>query len=340
MSEEILESISKQAQNYYSRSPTIILGSGASAAFKMSGMWHLSEHLKKDISSNELGDLDKRSWDQFCGELNAGVDLESALHKVPLSEDLTQRVVSSTWNLLTPEDLKVFNESLTNNNLFPLGKMLKHMFRSTSNELNIITTNYDRLAEYACEQDNIHYYTGFSHGYRKIPVEKSYLKCSRQVNIWKVHGSLDWFMDDTGVIISLSNIERIPSNLKPLIVTPGIEKYRSTHREPYKTNIHESDNVIDAASSYLCVGFGFNDEHIQEKLVNRCAKDDVGVIVVTYKLSDSAKDFLFSGNVSNYLAIESGGSEKESIIYSSLEEHPITVQNDYWSLSGFLKLVM
>ena len=340
MSKEHIDEISKQAQDYYQNTPVIILGSGASAAFGMSGMWKLSQHLIDSVVVDDLSSSNKESWLGFCEHLNRGIDLESALHLVPLSKELTDRIVISTWNLLVPEDLCVFDRALKDSYLFPLGKLMRHMFRSTVGELNIITPNYDRLAEYACEQENIHHYCGFSHGYRKTIVERSYLKCKRQVNIWKVHGSLDWFVDDQGVISSLGNVRKIPVGLVPLIVTPGIDKYRNTHREPYKSTIHESDNVIDVANSYLCIGFGFNDEHIQEKLVNRCAKKDAKIIVVTHKLSDSAKKFIFGGNVDNYLAIEAGSRDDESVVYSSLQEEPITVNENYWSLNGFLKLIM
>ena len=340
MSAEYIDKISKQAQDYYQNTPVIILGSGASSAFGMSGMWKLSKHLIDNISVDDLSSSNKESWLKFCKELNDGVDLESALHRISLSTELTEKIVISTWSLLTPEDLSVFDRSLKDNNLFPLGKLMRHMFRSTNGEINVITPNYDRLAEYACEQENIHHYCGFSHGYRKTVVERDYLKCKRQANIWKVHGSLDWFSDEKGVISSLGNVRTIPTGLVPLIVTPGVDKYRNTHREPYKSTIHESDNVIDAAKSYLCIGFGFNDEHIQEKLVNRCAKKDAKVIVVTHKLSDSAKKFLFEGNVDNYLAIEAGNSDDESFVYSSLQEEKMTVNENYWSLDGFLRLIM
>lgn len=339
MSKEDIDTVSRQAQDYYQVTPVIILGSGASSAFGMSGMWKLSQHLISDVSSDDFSPSNQESWKNFCDLLNDDVDLETALHRIPLSTELTERIVLSTWGLLTPEDLAVFDRSLTTNNLFPLGKLLRHMFRSTLSDINIITPNYDRLAEYACEQENIHHYCGFSHGYRKTLVERDYLKCKRQVNIWKVHGSLDWFIDDKGVIFSVTNVKNIPSGLIPLIVTPGIDKYRNTHKEPYKSAIHESDNVIDAAKSYLCIGFGFNDEHIQEKLVNRCAKKDAKIIVVTHKLSDAAKKFLFGGNVESYLAIESGSSNDESIVYSSLQKDPMTVNGNYWSLDGFLKLI-
>lgn len=340
MTSKEMDVVSKQAQDYYKNTPVIILGSGASAAYDMSGMWNLSQHLIETIEVEDLSQAEVGSWAEFCELLNDNVDLESALHQVNLSQVLTNRVVLSTWALLVPQDIAAFEKSLIDSSLFPLGTLLKHMFRSTTKQINIITPNYDRLAEYACEQENIHHYSGFSPGYRGSPVKKDYLKCSRQVNIWKVHGSLGWFVNEQGVISSLSNIHRIPEGLTPLIVTPGIEKYRSTHKEPYKTTIHEADDVIDAASSYLCVGFGFNDEHIQEKLVNRCAKDDATVIVITYKLSDSAKKFLFSGSPTRYLAIEAQENDLNSVVYSSEFDDPVKIEGNYWSLNGFLELIM
>lgn len=334
-----LDKVSKQAQSYYKETPLIILGSGASAAFNMSGMWDLSQHLVKDISVDDCSSEDQSLWAEFCELLNNDIDLESALHQVTLSKELTNRVVLSTWELLVLEDLDVFNSSISNKKLFALGKLFKHMFRSTQKELNVVTTNYDRLAEYACEQENIHHYSGFSHGFSRIQVSKDYLNCGRQVNIWKVHGSLDWFVDTKGIILALSNIERIPDGLTPLIVTPGIDKYRNTYEEPYRSTIHETDNIIDQSKSYLCIGFGFNDNHIQEKLVNHCAREEAKIIVITHKLTDAAKDFLFKRDVDNYLAIESGKNAGESIIYSSELDDPLLVEADHWSLTGFLSFI-
>ncbi|MEE9371866.1 MAG: SIR2 family protein [Saprospiraceae bacterium] len=334
-----IEKISKQAQSFYQDNPLIILGSGASIAFGMSGMPALSQHLTKDISVDDLPTKEQELWSDFCQILDGGLDLESALHQITLSPEITNRVIVSTWGLLAPEDLDVFKQSINDPNLFALGKLFKHMLRSTQAELDLVTTNYDRLAEYACEQENIHHYTGFSHGFSRVQVDKNYLKCSRQVNIWKVHGSLDWFTDPKGVILALSNVDKIPDGLTPLIVTPGVEKYRSTHADPYRSTIHKSDDIIDKSKTYLCIGFGFNDDHIQEKLVNRCAKEEAQIIVVTHKLSDAAKEFLFKGGVSNYLAIESGNSANESIIYSSVLDTEFEVEADHWSLNGFLKLI-
>lgn len=84
MSEEIPDTVSKQAQDYYKNTPVIILGSGASAAFGMSGMWKLAEHLMANVDVVELHDNEQASWHNFCEKLKANIDLETALHDVPL----------------------------------------------------------------------------------------------------------------------------------------------------------------------------------------------------------------------------------------------------------------
>lgn len=339
MPEDIIEQLSKQAQDYYKNTPIIILGSGASAAFGMSGMWQLAKHLVANVEVSDLLNNEQTAWTCFCEKLESGVDLETAIDEVQLSAELTGRIVLETWKLLNPEDIKVFNNSLNNNSLFPLGKLLNHMFKSTAKEINIITPNYDRLAEYACEQENIHHYSGFSHGFRGCSVKKDYLKCSRQVNIWKVHGSLGWFSNANGLITSLGNINEIPSKLTPLIVTPGIDKYRSTHKEPYKTIIHQSDDIMDQASAFLCVGYGFNDEHIQTKLVNRCAINGAAVIIISKELTAATKKFIENCNINSFIAIEESGQNK-SKIHSSIFSKPIEVDGDFWSLNGFIKLII
>ena len=63
-------------------------------------------------------------------------------------------------------------------------------------------------------------------------------------------------------------------------------------------------------------------------------------MVITYALSDSAKSFLFKGNVKNYLAIERGDADENSIVYSSSFDKPIHIDSDIWSLGGFMSLLM
>lgn len=62
--------------------------------------------------------------------------------------------------------------------------------------------------------------------------------------------------------------KKFPTGYTPLIVPPGKEKYSTTHEEPYRTIIEEADKEFKRAGSFLCIGYGFNDSHIQPKLIS------------------------------------------------------------------------
>ena len=330
----------KQAQEHYSKAPVIILGSGASAAFGLPSMGTLATYLIENTELNALSEEDNVAWLEFSQLLTDGVDLETALHRVHLSDLLTQSVVLKTWELINPADLAVFEQSMKSRDLFPLGSLLRRMFQSTLKEIDIITTNYDRLAEYACEQENIYHYSGFSHGFSRNIAAPNQITVDRKVNVWKVHGSLDWHKYPSGPTFGLANTSPLPDGSFPQIITPGNEKYRLTHLEPFRTILGASDNAIQNANSFLCVGFGFNDQHIQEKLVQKCVGEKSCLTLITRSLSDAARDFLIDGDVDNFLAIERGATDHQSVVYSSMLSEPMNVDLDCWSMAGYLSVII
>lgn len=76
----------KQAQDYYSKAPVIILGSGASMAFGLPGMGELAEHIKANVNTSAIPIHETGSWSEFCGLLDTGIDLEAALQIKPTSK--------------------------------------------------------------------------------------------------------------------------------------------------------------------------------------------------------------------------------------------------------------
>lgn len=330
----------KQAQDFYGKAPAIILGSGASAAYGMSGMGALANHLVANTDIAGLNAAEIEAWEKFCQLLKDKVDLETALHQVNASDELTARIVKATWTLIGSEDVEIYQKSLQNKAMFPLSRLLEHMFKSSLKIINIVTTNYDRLAEYACDQGRIHHYTGFTHGFFRQLVAPTEITSARRVNIWKVHGSLDWFLSPLADTVALSNIQGIPDNYQPQIITPGTQKYQKTHLEPFRSIISNADQALNEAGSYLCVGYGFNDEHIQPKLMEKCLRQNTPITIITYALSDSAKKLILEGKAQNYLAIERGETDDQSIVYSSLDNTPLKVEKNIWSLEGYLSLIM
>ena len=344
MSKAAKDAAHEIAQECISKSPVIILGSGASAAYEIPGMPALKEHLLTVACPTSSTSEDIEKWAKFQTKLST-TDLETALDDILLPEVLTSFVVESTWDYLAPFDYKVFERAIVDRHLFPLTKLFLHLFNSTQREVHVVTPNYDRLAEYAADAGNLSHYTGFNYGHiRTRAVNGRPRVCfgklpARTVNIWKVHGSFDWFRDNDGVVVGLPVSNVRPPHLSPVIVTPGIEKYRLTHNEPFHSIKSEADRALQNADAYLCIGYGFSDTHLQTTLVERCQGKTVPLVLLTKTVSPKAKEFLSSGKCGQYLAIEK--SDSDCCIYS--QDFPTgekIVGDSIWQLDDFLRLVI
>ena len=332
------------AQECISRTPVIILGSGASAAYGIPGMPQLKDYLLGLACPTTSKPDEEVKWDEFLLYLKT-TDLETALNEVRLSESLTAFVVESTWDFLAPFDYEVFEKVLLQPDLFPLTKLFLHLFNSTRSEIHVVTPNYDRLAEYAADAGRMVHYTGFNYGYIRTRAVNGRPRVihgktpARTVNVWKVHGSFDWFRDDDGVVIGLPVGKERPAKLTPVIVTPGIEKYRLTHDEPFHSVKTEADKALQTAEAYLCVGYGFNDPHLQTTLVERCRGTEVPLVLLTKGITATAEAFLSSGKCARYLAIEDAAVGCR--VFSP--EYPTGVEiagEPLWQLGEFLKTVV
>lgn len=332
------------AQECISKAPVIILGSGASAAYGIPGMPALRAQLLATPAPLEATDADSSAWESFKEHLKT-VDLETALTEIRLSEAMTRHVVITTWEFLAPSDAAVFGKLLEDRSLFPLTRLYKHLFASVHNAIDVVTPNYDLIAEYAADAGEICHYTGFGYGHLRLRSKNAVPKIhlgkavARTVNVWKVHGSFDWFRDKAGVVMALPNAGRRPANLEPVIVTPGIEKYRLTHDEPFLSIKQGADLALQSARAYLCVGYGFNDPHMQTKLVDRCRAEPVPLVLITKEVSPTAKAFLKSGECKHYMALEE--SDAGCRLYSTMFPDGVEIPNQsLWRLDKFLTMVL
>ena len=322
--------------------PVIVLGSGASIPFGLPSMSDLARRLVESSPEGMLGQSEGRIWKDFTTALEAGNDLESALDSVTMNEDLSNHVVEHTWTHVGRADAKAFGRVIRNQELLPLSRLYRHLFDSTHRTLSLVTTNYDRLAEYATELAGFLHYTGFTHGYIRRRQPSSQISFSKQggptrtVNIWKVHGCLDWFRDDGGEIVAFTATRSIPEGFRPAIVTPGLGKYTKTHQEPFRSVITGADDALMNAGAYLCIGFGFNDEHVQPKLMERWKSRKALLVILTKELSDSAKSMLINADGREFLALEesSNGTRMWS---HQIPDNTILPDAKLWRLSDFME---
>lgn len=213
--------------------PVIVLGSGSSAAYDVPGMPALQAHLVQSICPESTADED--AWLLVKTALAAGDNLETALLNNKVSDSLSRQIIEATWSLIAKSDAAVFERIALGDLELPLTRLLRWLTRSTHHEVPIVTTNYDRLAEYAADAAGMVHLNGFAPGYlRNRETSTPYRimrgrQRARTARLWKVHGSLDWFERKGNEIVCARFAGQRPAALQPVIVTPGVEKFQRTH---------------------------------------------------------------------------------------------------------------
>ncbi len=334
MTADPLAVVTDIAQRLMRDVPLVVLGSGASCAYGLPSMGQLAAALIDRVRAE--GAAEEEAWARLRARLAAGVDLESALAEAPLPPTLLDRVVRVTWEVVSASDLAVHDLVVRGRLRLPLERLVRRHLDPHDARPFIVTTNYDRLAEYAVDCAGGAAVTGIGGGW--IQRETGWRPLRRgQVGVVKVHGSLDWFADgvrNVGVPLARA----IPADLQPLIVTPGVFKYRQTHLEPYRSTMQVADEAVRGTRALLCIGYGFNDEHVQQSLLRRI-RDGAPVIVLNRTLSGVARDLLLAQRPARYLFLERSGT---SGIRAWHHQAPGPVElgdGELWSLDGFLGLI-
>ena len=343
MDEKTLEELTKKVQEWTNQVPLIILGSGASIPYGIPSMCELGEHLKNNIIFTE--DEDIQQFDSFKTEFNKSKDLETTLLNMQLRDTVLNEIVCKTWNLINQKDIEFYNKLLQDNSTMPLVELIKHLLYPTQHKLTIVTTNYDRLVEYAASIANAFICNGFASSYyggfltNIIKTDFSKVNCFKgQLNLLKVHGSLDWFAKDNNYFqLPLQNI--IPTNYTPSIVTPGIRKYeQSFSEEPFRTIFSEADTAIENAASFFCVGYGFNDKHVHTKLLTQI-KNNKPIIVITKELTTKTKESIINNHCKNYCLFEQANENDTRVYSSAFSGEKVISDKSYWKLDEYLKLI-
>jgi hypothetical protein len=122
----------------------------------------------------------------------------------------------------------------------------------------------------------------------------------------------------------------------PMIVTPGNEKYKETHHDPFRTVMARADQALRASMSYLCIGYGFNDEHIQPIIIDENRNRNRAIVIVTKEVTPKMHELFLTDNACNCLIV-SENTTGGTIVHYSKTETEIFAEN-YWQLDSFYKL--
>lgn len=324
--------------------PVIVLGSGASISYGLASMWDIQEHLKSFFATHDY--LHKESKDavaKFLDNLSNGMGLEDALLHISMPEEVEEDIVCEVGNLIANQDYEVFKKVLNGEeiNLKPLFEHLIYMRPDTI--LNVVSTNYDKIAEYAASQAGAYINMGFASTYlggfkNRLDAYPALFKNSYLglINIWKVHGSLDWF-EKGGQLYNIPNMHEIPFGYKPCIITPGTNKYEKTHQSPYRELLERIDKCFNAAKGFLCIGYGFNDQHVHPVLLKNAQQKHAPVIIVTKDITDPIRRNVMNSN-HNYIAIYDNSHDG---CYIECPDEKLEIPDKkYWILKEFCSIFM
>lgn len=330
--DEELEKLTNAIQKSLKDNPVFLIGSGASIAYGLPSMNTLSDHLVAKLSPLHYG---KVTWQSFVNALKKHQNLEEALQNVELGDDLHREIITETWRCIENEDRGAIRRFFENGTQPAFTKILRK-FVETTGSTDIVTTNYDRLIEYAIEIAEGEINTGFSGTYAgKFDLKPA--TAGRKVNLYKVHGSVDWFRHKINKNLVSSSFQPDLSCFDPMIVTPGLGKYRETHEDPFRTVIAKADEALKKAKSYLCLGYGFNNEHIQTIIIEENRAKKKPVVIVTKAHTEKIAEIFFSDAAGPFLIISENATGGTDVVYKK-DDRIILSGKNYWQLDEFYEL--
>ncbi len=303
----------KQLQTFFQVTPHVVLGTGTSCAVDAGfGMEALRDVLFSSIKKESLDKKSARQWARVAKALGKGFDVEHSLD-FATTDKLRELILIETGASIASLDQKFAAPICKREREWPamtiINKIISGLSISDSNALNVITTNYDLLFEYACAAYDIKCIDGFCgsviknedwaaslqtvcHKTKVVRNKRENVKNEflRHVRLYKVHGSLNRFFVNNEVVEVDMWISNAPVDVERVIITPGSSKYEKIQK--YRRELQaKADESVKSAHGFLFLGYGMNDVHIERYIKQRIQKDRKPAVFITRNLNARMEDF-------------------------------------------------
>jgi len=341
-----LDDIKKSIQSVFTDGITVIIGSGLSCSEGLPSMKTLANHLSTVLPS-QLTLRQQGSWKKIASLLSNDIGLEQALTDQEVSPDLYSIITIETARLIRNSERKTISDVLTGKKTLRFTSLTK-AFPPSPTGIALITTNYDRLVEIACDVTGHNVdtmFTGsvlgrldpqasafsFCRGIRRRQ-GKIVLEYAPRYRIFKPHGSLDWYTLGGKPIRCTYDLDE-----SPLIIAPGSTKYRAGYDEPFDINREQANKEIDRASKYLIIGYGFNDDHLQVHL-SRNLREGKQCLIVTKELSPAAQKLI--ADCPNVLALTGNSGMPSTSLFRYVDGTVYDITGELWDIEILTKEVL
>jgi hypothetical protein len=185
-------------------------------------------------------------------------------------------------------------------------------FIPTRGRLKVFTLNYDCCVEEACRKADVALTTGFDRRSREWRPSLFSGK-ERGINLYKLHGSLCWFLDmksvcDKGpnVFVEVASLRQAERRIgarqarePELTLGPGSKLQAD---DPFLTLFYEFSRAMARARVCVVVGFGYKDEHVKQALDKVAAR---GTRIIDVNPGDPCGRYL----ADNYCHLKMGAKQ-------------------------------
>jgi len=148
--------------------------------------------------------------------------------------------------------------------------------------LEVFTTNYDVLFERAFEASLVPIFDGFVGTYHPFFYpecldDDDLLPKSRWIRLWKLHGSVNWHVEDG---TAGKRITRGQANESGELILPSHRKYDESRKQPFVAYMDRLSRILNSEYALLITcGYSFGDEHINAILYGALDNRNTGNII-------------------------------------------------------------
>jgi len=141
--------------------------------------------------------------------------------------------------------------------------------------LHVFTLNYDECLEKQCKKHNIEYNRGFNDHFWSYKNFDRHDDSNAPINLYKIHGSIDWELNE-------SFVEEKDNAIEKLAIIFG-SSYKLQYIDPFLFLFYEfRRQTLESATKIInCIGYSFNDEHINgilgQALLNDSSKKIISI---------------------------------------------------------------
>lgn len=333
----------------------MFFGTGMSCALDSGfGMPALRDALVAEMQKRALTKAQEIEWGNVISALQSGSDLEKSLNSVN-DQGLLKIATEITGEFIANLDKRFAYEIAQGAAEWPASRLLNRLIETLPDGdrvLHVLTPNYDLLLEYACDFSGIPYTNGLFGGverktdwaavdralrepYKIFQARKmkTVYKHKKHVRLYKVHGSLNYFLHRNAVVENNAWMWNPPEFAERVMITPGLAKYQAIQR--YRRELLQSaDGAVESATHFLFLGYGFNDGHLEEYIKRKLIAQSSHGLIVTRDSNPRIESLL--DQAENVWLVCKMGSEDGTRIFNKRHAGGLALSNQrLWDVREF-----